>query len=262
MPPAGSEEGVARSNVTEAGVGDLAGARAVLGETVRRAQGARLARLATVLLAVDLAFVAIEMSIDVAERYWFTGAKVLSLNTDGGIPEIYGYAKVQLLLLVLFVAWRASRSPAVLAWIGIFAYVQLEDAAGIHEAMGRRLERALRLPAVAGLDGQDLGEVAWFALVGIGLLALLIGGERRDGPRISELSLVLLACAALLAVFVVVVDPLALMLREALGVRALGALEDGGELVMQSLVLLAALAWVRLPSRWEARLGAAVTDVT
>jgi hypothetical protein len=55
-------------------------------------------------------------------------------------------------------------------------------------------------------------------------------------------------------VFAVVVDPIALVAHDALGVRGLGVLEDGGELVVQSLALLGALAWIGLPARWEAAL--------
>ncbi|HEX5614127.1 MAG TPA: hypothetical protein VFZ83_03135 [Acidimicrobiia bacterium] len=229
--------------------------RGSLRETLRRAWGARLRRLALVLFAIDAAFIVVEISIEVAQRYWFAGAYRLSLNTDGGIPEIYGYAKVQVLVLVLLVAWRSTHDSALLAWIGIFLYVQLEDAASLHETIGVRLDDVFGLPEFAGLEGHDVGELLWFAMVGPLLLAVLVRGELRNGPGVSDLSRVLFVGATLLAAFAVVVDPLALVAREELGLRGLGVVEDGGELVAQSLVLLAGLAWVTLPGRWERRLG-------
>lgn len=230
--------------------------RGPIAETFRRIRGPRLAALALVLVAVDLVFVLIEVSIEIAQDYWFTGAYRLSLNTDGGIPEIYGYAKVQLLLLVLYFAWRRTRDTALLAWIGIFFYVQLEDAGSIHETIGVRLDDALGLPAFAGLEGHDVGELLWFGLVGPVLLAVLVRGERRNGPGVSPLSAVLFVCAAALATFAVVVDPLALVVADQLGVRGLNVVEDGGELLVQSAALLCGLAWVVLPPRWERRLAA------
>lgn len=230
-------------------------ARGAIRETWRRVRSERLLGLARVLIVIDLAFVVVEITIEVAQEYWFAGAYRFSLNTDGGIPEIYGYAKVQLLILALFVAWREARDSALLAWICIFLFVQAEDAGQLHETIGVRLDDALGLPSLAGLDGHDVGELIWFALVGPVLLAVLVRGERRNGPGVSSLSFVLFVCAALLAAFAVVLDPVALVVQEQLGVRGLGVVEDGGELVMQSLALLAGLAWIRLPARWEHRMA-------
>jgi len=229
--------------------------RSSIGETWRRVRSVRLVGLARVLLVIDLAFIIVEVTIEVAQEYWFAGAYRFSLNTDGGIPEIYGYAKVQLLIVVLFIAWRETRDSALFAWICIFLFVQAEDAGQLHETIGVRLDDALGLPAVAGLDGHDLGELLWFALVGSVLLTVLVRGERRNGPGVSDLSFVLFVCAALLASFAVVLDPVALVVEAQLGLRGLGVVEDGGELVAQSMALLAGLAWIRLPARWEHRMA-------
>ncbi len=120
-----------------------------------------------------------------------------------------------------------------LAWSAVFLWVLADDAASIHERLGEQLGARLGLPALAGLDPQDLGELLVMAAAG-GLALLLVGAAHRGtrGPE-RQLSWRLLALLALLAGFGVGLDMAASALRSGW----LGFVEDGGEMIGVSLLL-------------------------
>lgn len=171
------------------------------------------------------------------------------LTRDGGHPEVFQYLKALTIAAVLAaLAWR-HRSATFGVWALVFLYLALDDALSIHERGGARLAGALALSPAWGLRAIDLGELIVLAAtacaVALAVAALMLRG-RAGLRRVSRDLLVLLA---LLAAFGVGVDALhAIAMGH--GWLGLGMVEDGGEMLVMSLIVAHVL--------WRARTGVPV----
>jgi hypothetical protein len=123
----------------------------------------------------------------------------------------------------------------------IFFYIFLDDSIGIHEHIGGQFTQLLHLPAIGGLRGQDLGEMLVFASAGIMSLVALGWSYRTEANRANrQISVYLFVLLLLFAVCGGVVDMLHMAISTLLHSwwlqRLSTILEDGGELVMMSLI--------------------------
>lgn len=184
------------------------------------------------LLAVDAALVLLFLSTAVGP-----GPPDPALFDDGGVAEWFGHAKVAVTVGLLVVVAVRTGQAVFAAWAVLLALVVLDDALMLHEIWGARLAGAVDLPVVAGLRAQDTGElVVWAAMGLLPAVAVIVThlrsdeSTRRRSRRIGYLFAALLVVAVLLDVLVVATGP-----SLASAVLALG--EDGGELVVMTLLL-------------------------
>lgn len=191
------------------------------------------------LLALDLAFILLH--IVVRSLNLFPNEPQFLINHDGGYAEQFQYVKLGLVFLGL--GWLAirQRSRIFFTWAGIFLYILLDDALELHERIGVQLGTAWQLPAISGLRGQDLGELLVFASVGIISLGALVWSYRTERHLATrQTSVYLFVLLLLFSVFGGVVD----MIHFAVSAiasplwlqRSLTILEDGGEMVMISVI--------------------------
>lgn len=198
-------------------------------------------RLLLVLLGVDVALVILHVVTDGGR------GPLTSLDTDTGLGGLWGFGKA------IAAAWfahrvvRRTQITVYLVWAVTFVTVALDDLAEIHENVGDRLAGAVDLPSVAGLRGADLGELLVWAMLGAPLLVLIgvtvrhadVRG-RVDSVRFFALMAVLVATAAGLdAVHMASTDTTG---GDPWAVTPVGVLEDGGELIVVSLLLSSAVA--------------------
>ena len=192
----------------------------------------------------------------VAERIIFR--RQWSLGQDGGYAELYGYGKAVVAVVLLLVLYRRRRQPVYLAWAAMFLVIILDDALQLHERGGSRLAQSAGLPDLV-VEATNLGELIVWALFAVPLVPLVMVCYQRSDAHAQALSQVLAVFVAILVLFAVFVDVVHVTLT---GHAAwiVGTVEDGGELVVMSFVVLSVLAAplpepapsrpaIRMPSR-------------
>jgi uncharacterized membrane protein (DUF4010 family) len=192
---------------------------------------------------VDLAFVAAYVVHPPVLPGW-----AWQLDQDGSIPEVYGYAKLGAAALLLWLLGRHHASRLALGWAAAVAVVVLDDAGRLHERGGRLAAWAVHPGPALGLRPEDQGEV-----VVLGALALLAAlplwhQHRRADPWSRSVSRALAPPLVLLGAAAAGLDVVHRVMAATTG-RAGVVLEDGTELLLQSLVLASTMAVVTAEAR-------------
>lgn len=201
--------------------------------------------LCLVLLAVDAVLLGahwghrLDRAFDLFPAFAHPG---WNADLDRSFAEVFGYLQLLLAavaLLVVVTRVRAAR-PFLLAAAATLLVMVLDDALQLHEAFGRWFATRTDVDVdVAGLRGQDVGELVLWALVGVPLGAALVLGYLRGRPE-RPFAHRLLLCLAPLLVFGLGLDVVHIMVRDHVHpyvVYVLTWLEAAGELVGMSAVL-------------------------
>ncbi|MDT0275701.1 hypothetical protein [Blastococcus goldschmidtiae] len=199
--------------------------------------GSRPSLVLAVLLVADLLLIA--ASVEAQRRGWSDGRyRQWLLRTENGWPEQFAYAKEATSAGLLLLLWRRTRGGVFAAWAAVFACALVDDRLQIHERAGGWLARQLSLPeGIAGLRGQDLGELAIWGVLGVFPLVAVAVLHRRSPDQVRAASRGMAVVVAGYAFFGVVVDQLHSMTLGGPLDRTLGILEDGGELVLLSVAV-------------------------
>lgn len=190
-------------------------------------------RLFFLLLVTDISFMILHIIYAYTD---LTPNKYFSIELDRGYAEIFQYIKTYWIAILLCVLALRLRSILYFIWSGLFFYLLLDDYFQIHENVGLIISNKLAFTSWLNLRGQDFGELAVSA--GIGLVFLIgIGTAYYFGDRVSrQISRYLIKMLCALAVCGIIVD----MLHVAIGSPSLdplfALLEDGGELVVMSVI--------------------------
>ena len=200
-------------------------------------------RLLFLLLITDFIFVVMHVVLIRLGFDWF----LFSLGADLGLSEIFQYVKEFWIFILLIVVAIGQRKCIYGSWACLFLYLLLDDSLQIHEKLGESLAEHLGLEPFLGLRPQDFGELVVSMSFGGVLLSFVLAAHLFSDPgskRISRHIFLLVLC---IAFFGVVVDMLHIMLPF---VPGLTVLEDGGEMVVMSLILwyVFDLEWTRSPS--------------
>lgn len=159
---------------------------------------------------------------------------------DGGFPETFGYG-LELAACALFAmfAWTHSKRQWY-ACAAILLLTFLDDAFGLHEAIGAMLTAGFGLSPVAG-------EVIGFASLGLISAALWLAGARLIQGEDDWLPyLVFTAYFGILVFFGAGVDAVHGTLAKNASQTLLTLIEDGGELATTALIALSAFGmWLR-----------------
>ncbi len=163
----------------------------------------------------------------------------MHLEIDGSYPEFFQYMKFFWCGLISFFHTARTRQIGF-AFLGIlFWYLLLDDMQKFHESAGSDIAKMLSLEPLFWLRLQDYGELIYAAIVGIpvfAIFAILIATSQ--GNNRSQFVTVAALIVAL-GVFGVFVD----LFHSAIGsvnrnVKfTFGTIEDGGEMLVTSLVL-------------------------
>jgi hypothetical protein len=191
--------------------------------------------LLALLLLADVMFMVIH-----ALHVWtpWLPAYSLSIEVDGGLAEMFQYAKMAGLVICLGFQFFRSRGWAFAAWAGFFAFLLFDDAFFIHERFGEKVAETLGFQAAFGLRMVDFGEIFVAAMLGVCALAMVVIALRRGGESSRRVSQDILCLLALLAVFAVAFDALhTITYFHAPAIAPVFALiEDGGEMLVMSLI--------------------------
>lgn len=139
-------------------------------------------------------------------------------------------------------------SRRFLGWLPIFGYLLLDDAARIHEEGGRRLAEWGIVSPAFGFDAQPIGEMLISAIAASGSLALIAATYTGANIWVKTHYKHLLFLAAALFFFGAALDlvhsviPESGMFMRFFKLTVLEMIEDGGEMVVVSLILAYLLA--------------------
>lgn len=202
------------------------------------------------LLIIDAAFIAFYLT---AEAVGIPRGPLFDLALDRGYGEIFQYIKIVWAGLLVATLWARSRSFVFAGWTVAFAYLFVDDAFQLHEHVGWAVR-----DAVPGQPGWAVhtGELAFLAAVGLVLLGVIAVGHTRATREERAVSAVLAGLTGLLVLVGLVLDAANHLVFTAPEFRVpFTVVEDGGELVVMSLIVTAAFAVAhcghrpRLPGR-------------
>ncbi len=218
-------------------------------------------RLALALLAIDAVFILVNLvalalalspklqamvNIDLG----FVLSPALSVNTDGGLPEMTNYAKTAATAALLYLCSRRHAQPIYLAGAVAFLIIVVDDALMIHETTGGYLAARFDLPSAGGLRPQDLGELGVYATWALVIGALGIYGIAASSAVHIRAAMLFAGVIGFIAFFSVVVDmaEIAIYWQFRRAALMIGVIEDGGEMIGMTIALILALTLWRHPS--------------
>lgn len=194
----------------------------------------------TVATALLLLLVGADIAFVLAHYFQTTGLlddALFSLERDRGYPEFFQYVKALSIVVLLFLVSTRNKVIGYGVWSLLFLYLLLDDAMQIHEVFGGHIATSLGFAPAIGLRAQDFGEVAVSAIAAavffVSLAFFYVGGSGSFRKASRHLILLLMA----LAFFGVFIDLLHVAVKMGWEITwLLGVIEDGGEMVVMSLM--------------------------
>lgn len=185
-------------------------------------------------------FISTDMLLIIAHILFLTTATVYddnySILMGRGFGETFQYFKAYWVALMFGWLVLVTREASYLAWAAVFTYFGLDDLLELHEEVGLDLAIRYDFPAILGQRSDDLGEWTVFAVAGAVLLTVLAFAYYRGSTSFRERSWSMLRFSALLAFFGIVVDAIHILFLETVADDPLGIIEDGGEMIVLSVV--------------------------
>lgn len=158
------------------------------------------------------------------------------LQKDFGFPEIYQYIKEFWIVLLFLFIFIKSKKLIFLAWTLVFIYFLIDDSIRIHETLGHFFVNYYDINPGFRLRSQDFGELIVSFLFGLILLIFLsISYFFYSENQEKKISINILKMILALVFFGVFVDMLHIALP--FGKSELGIIEDGGEMIVMSVIL-------------------------
>ncbi|MEQ8205519.1 MAG: hypothetical protein RIA65_05030 [Woeseia sp.] len=162
---------------------------------------------------------------------------LFSLEEDGGYPERYQYLKTLSIVVLLLLVSAKVKVVGYSVWAVLFLYLLLDDALSIHESLGLHVATRLEFSPAFGLRARDFGELVVTATAATLLLAPLAVFYLRGSNAFRAVSKCLFVLLVALAFFGIFVDMLHVAIQQGWKVSfLLGALEDGGEMLVMSVM--------------------------
>jgi hypothetical protein len=193
------------------------------------------------MLVVDLVFIVTTLFHDwhrIDDVRWSTAY-------DGGYPEIFMYAQELALIFLCVVLWRSIRQSFAWVWMLIFVFLFVDDAFMMHEKLGAVFAEWSQIETQGTMRGQDYGEmVAWAPFLILFPILVLISHLRSE--KLYRLDLwVLYVLAASMVGLGVALDILSRLYNFWGHANIVGGIEDGGEMVIISLMLVHVFSLVK-----------------
>lgn len=179
--------------------------------------------------------------------------RLVDLGQDWSLPTVYTYATWAITIALLTVCWQRTRTPVFTSLAAVFAVLLADDALQLHEKLGYAALVRWKLPALPGLRQQDTGELVVFAVMGVIVVGLLAVGMLWTSPARRSVGWWFIGCLVALAVVGVIFDMAHIAVLKTLPMGRLrtllgflvGVAEDGGQLMVASVILATSLGLVK-----------------
>jgi hypothetical protein len=138
-------------------------------------------------------------------------------------------------------------------WALVFSYLLIDDIVQVHEQVGDFLGRRVALLSLFGERAADVGEITFAGLVALGCIVLLGIAYRQGSESFRHFSRRLALLVFLLALFGVVIDFVhGFLMRYGPWVDwSIAVIEDGGEMVVTSVIVWYCYSWAKREARTE-----------
>lgn len=195
----------------------------------------RVTWVLVVLLATDLFFIIMHIMLRTKALPLTT---MFSLERDGSYPEYFQYAKIAIIIIQLCFLMKITGNFGIISWVLLFVYLLSDDAFRIHERFGEMTAEYFNFIPPFNLRKQDIGEIVFTSAMGIFLISNLFWEYRNGSSLFRKLSLDLTIGLTGLIFFGMGMDFLhaAIDLGRTVG-HVLGSIEDGGEMIVISLIV-------------------------
>lgn len=196
-------------------------------------------RLATPLLIFLLLASLTFILLHVLKQIDLVADPLFNLGRERGYSALFLFGLEFCLLLLMASMALRQRQPVYFHWTTLFAYFFFDDVLEIHETVGDALAAIWSFPVLFDLRPQDWGEMIVYAATGLYfLLTLILTYPRSDAPA-RQFSRHLLLLVLVLVGVGIGVDMAYYMVESELLREAFVILEDGGEIVVISVILWA-----------------------
>lgn len=167
-----------------------------------------------------------------------------NITYERGAAETVQFLKETWIFLGL--GWVAIRvTPVFGAWALFFGYVLLDDTMQIHEQAGEQIVEWLGFTDALGIRAVDFGELTVFLIAGAILFPIVGLAFYLGGRTFRVASLHLLGLLAGLAVFSIIIDAIHGGTNDEFGHHPMALLEEGGELIITSMLCCYVLSLIR-----------------
>lgn len=185
------------------------------------------------LLITDLSFIFLHLLF---AHTRFISDYAFSLEAEMGYSEFFQYVKEYwIALLLIFLAIR-NRSFLYLSWSFLFFYLLLDDSLQIHEKLGLYISNQFNFIPLFNLRSEDFGEIIVSGLACLIFGSMILLGYRFGNRFSRSVSKNLIKLLLLLALCGVGVDMVHTIFNNSLMETLLIVVEDGGELIVMSLI--------------------------
>lgn len=180
-------------------------------------------------------------------NYYTLDTSLFDITADRKLPEIFQYIKYVLVCYLLFQGVGKYRAKNFYAWMILYMYFLLDDSLRIHEKFGKFFYHNFDLPQMFGLAPDVYAELFSSFLAGLIIFPSLIWAYSRGSRFFRTFSHDLILLTGLFVFFGVVVDILASTgyLNNPLWP---GVIEDGGEMVVASVLVWHVLRVIQEPA--------------
>jgi hypothetical protein len=176
------------------------------------------------------------IGLDVVYTHTENLSSMYSLERDRGYAEIYQYLKFAWILLILGALTWKLRALVYASWFIVFAYLLIDDALLFHEIFGLYAAEKLLINPGFSLRGQDFGELLVTVIAGLTLFIFVAFAYTRSNPDQRLFTRRMTILVLYLAFFGVLFDSIHEMLRGTILFNVFGTIEDGGELIVASVM--------------------------
>lgn len=187
-------------------------------------------KLLLLLLAADVSFILVDISFSEDHR------SIYSMSKDLGYAEVFQYIKETWIAILLVLLLLARKQLVFLFWAILYGYFLLDDSLQIHEILGRAVVRNFGIESIVGIRAESFGELIVSGVIGSLLLVLILVSYLRSHADSKAISRILLILTLGLVFFGVFVDTVHSALPGSIQIWA--RVEDGGEMILMSLVLV------------------------
>lgn len=188
-------------------------------------------KLSIALLVTDLIFLIIHLLFVTNQ----VSSPMFSIFQDLGYSEIYQYIKEIWIFIFLVLLFLTHRAKIFLAWSFLFGYFFLDDSVRIHERLGSEIAKILNFPEAFGLRPHDFGELAVSAFFGTIIFAFIWICYKQTSATRKLISKRIFKLILALVFFGILFDTIHAALD--FGYYFFGFIEDGGEMIVMSLIL-------------------------
>jgi hypothetical protein len=193
--------------------------------------------LLMLLLSADFIFISLHI-IHQRNHLQILRSGYFYLGQDLGYAEVYQYIKYFWIILLFTYVLICTKCLSYISWIVVFIYFLCDDALQVHEILGRFIAKSFHFSPPFNLRLEDFGELVVSATVGLVLLPILVLAFIYGSRTFKKISTDMILFVLALVFFGVFMDMADVAIHLGWVVeQSLGIIEDGGEMVVVSLIL-------------------------